>query len=62
MVLVALAMMLIIVEVSLRVRRTIVTNSIDSGAEEAVTECHIYSYGMLTMSIYGDSDVDVQYG
>ena len=59
MVLVALAMMLMLVELSLR---TIVTNSTDSGAEEAVTECHIYSYGMLTMSIYGDSDVDVQYG
>ena len=59
MVLVALAMMSMLVEVSMR---TIVTNSIDSGAEEAVTECHIYSYGMLTMSIYGDSDVDVQYG
>ena len=59
MVLVALAMMLMLVELSLR---TIVTNSVDSDAEEAVTECHIYSYGMLTMSIYGDSDVDVQYG
>ena len=59
MVLVALAMMLMLVEVSLR---TIVTNSMDSGAEEAVIECHIYSYGMLTMSIYGDSDGDVQYG
>ena len=59
MVLVALAMMLMLVETSVR---TIVTNSTDSGAEEAVTECHIYSYGMLTMSIYGDSDVDVQYG
>ena len=59
MVLVALAMMLMLVEVTVR---TIVTNSMDSGAEEAVTECHIYSYGMLTMSIYGDSDVDVQYG
>ena len=59
MVLVALAMMLMLVELSLR---TIVTNSTDSGAEEAVTECHIYSYGMLTMSIYGDSDVEVQYG
>ena len=59
MVLVALAMMLMLVELSLR---TIVINSMDSGAEEAVTECHIYSYGMLTMSIYGDSDVDVQYG
>ena len=52
-------MMLMLVELSLR---TIVINSMDSGAEEAVTECHIYSYGMLTMSIYGDSDVDVQYG
>ena len=59
MVLVALAMKLMLVEVPLR---TIVTNSTDSDAEEAVTECHIYSYGMLTMSIYGDSDVDVQYG
>ena len=59
MVLVALAMMLMLVEVSMR---TIVTNSMDSGAEEAVTECHIYSYGMLTMSIYGDRDVEVQYG
>ena len=59
MVLVALAMMSMLVEVSMR---TIVTNSSDSDAEEAVTECHICSYGMLTMSIYGDSDVDVQYG
>ena len=59
MVLLALAMMLMSVEVSVR---TIVTNSMDFGAEEAVTECHIYSYGMLTMSIYGESDVDVQYG
>ena len=59
MVLVALAMMLMLVELSLR---TIVTNSMDSDAKEAVTECHICSYGMLTMSIYGDSDVEVQYG
>ena len=33
-----------------------------SDAEGAATECHIYSYEMLTMSIYGDSDVEVQYG
>ena len=52
-------MMSMFVEVSMR---TIVTNSTVSGAEKAVTECLIYSYGMLTMSIYGDSDVDVQYG
>ena len=58
-VLVALAMMLMLLEMSVR---TIVTNSMDSDAEGAATECHIYSYGMLTMSIYGDSDVDVQYG
>ena len=38
MVLVALAMMSMFVEVSMR---TIVINSTDSDAEEAVTECHI---------------------
>ena len=39
MVLVALAMMLMLVEMSMR---TIVTNSMDSDAEEAVTECPTY--------------------
>ena len=39
MVLVAPAMMLMLVEMSMR---TIVTNSMDSDAEEAVIECHTY--------------------
>ena len=48
-------MMSMFVEVSMR---TIVTNSTVSGAEKAVTECLIYSYGMLTMSMMSMSNTD----